>query len=89
MKVVTLPYAVYLWSEDETRVEQCLATAALPTIASMAMDAACLCYPDRYITLTGPGADERRRPPPSPKAMVPSGAGWTNDPTRYEFWAQR
>jgi hypothetical protein len=85
-----LPYVVDLWTKDEQRVQAVLATAASLSIARMAFDAAVVCYPDRYLTLTGPGADEEWRPPaPRDPAEVQAGRGWTNDPTRLEFYAVR
>jgi hypothetical protein len=85
-----LPYVVDLWTRDQQRVEAVLATAATVSIARMALDAAIVSYPDRHLTLTGPGLEEVWRPPASrDPEEVREGRGWTNDPTRLEYYAVR
>ena len=54
-----LPYIVDLWAEDELTVS-CLAKAAERTIALMAFDAAAVSYPQRVVTVRGPGLNETR-----------------------------
>lgn len=53
-------YTVYLWSADELRIEEELACATQLPIGLAALDAAAARYPDRLITLRGPGALELR-----------------------------
>jgi hypothetical protein len=78
-----LPYVVDLWTTDQQRVQAVLATAASLSIARMAFDAAVVCYPDRYLTLTGPGADEEWRPKGERREeRAQAGRGWTNDLAR-------
>jgi hypothetical protein len=57
-----LPYVVDLWAEDELTVS-CLAKAAERTIALMAFDAAAVSYPQRVVTVRGPGLNETYQPP--------------------------
>ena len=58
-----LPYIVDLWAEDELTVS-CLAKAAERTIALMAFDAAAVSYPQRVVTVRGPGLNETYPQPP-------------------------
>lgn len=46
-----LPYAVELWNEDRTSVEQVLAVTAHGSIGYAAYYAATREYPNRYVTL--------------------------------------
>jgi hypothetical protein len=57
-----LPYIVDLWAEDELTV-LCLARAAERSIALMAFDAAAVSYPQRVVTVRGPGLNETYQPP--------------------------
>jgi hypothetical protein len=56
-----LPYIVDLWAEDELSV-RCLARAAERSIALMAFDAAAVSYPQRVVTVRGPGLNEAHQP---------------------------
>jgi hypothetical protein len=56
-----LPYIVDLWAEDELTV-LCLARAAERSIALMAFDAAAVSYPQRVVTVRGPGLNETYQP---------------------------
>jgi hypothetical protein len=56
-----LPYIVDLWAEDELSV-LCLARAAERSIALMAFDAAAVSYPQRVVTVRGPGLTETYQP---------------------------
>jgi hypothetical protein len=59
-----LPFTVDLWAEDELSIERDLARIAELSIARMAFDAAAVTYPERLITLRGPGAFEAHSPQP-------------------------
>jgi hypothetical protein len=54
------PFSVNLWSEDERHIEAVLDMAACLAKGRAAFDRACLCNPDRKLTLVGPGALEIR-----------------------------
>jgi hypothetical protein len=56
-----LPYIIDLWAEDELTVS-CLAKAAERSIALMAFDAAAVSYPQRVVTVRGPGLNETHQP---------------------------
>jgi hypothetical protein len=56
-----LPYVVDLWSEDELTAS-CLARVAELSIALMAFDAAAVSYPQRVVTVRGPGLYEAHQP---------------------------
>lgn len=75
------PFSVNLWAEDELSIERVLATASSISIARAAFDVASLSYPDRTISLMGPGCLESR-PAISLATKVPRVAGTTTDPER-------
>jgi hypothetical protein len=56
----TLPFSVSLWSEDDLRIDAVLASTATLSTGRAAFDTAALGYPDRKVTLIGPGTLETR-----------------------------
>ena len=73
-----LPYVVDLWAEDELTVS-CLARVAERSIALMAFDAAAVSYPQRVVTVRGPGLNETHQPL---ETVVPHGWPCTGTPMR-------
>lgn len=65
-----LPFTVELWAEDELSIAGELARAASLSIARAAFDTAAVSYPNRMITLRGPGANEIHAP--SARQCLPS-----------------
>ncbi len=57
-----LTFTVDLWSEDRQSIAERVAIAATLTIGRAAFDAAAITYPDRMVTLTGPGCLEVHAP---------------------------
>ena len=82
-----LLYAVELWTADGSRVERPLAAAATISIGRMAFDAAIVTFPDRTLTLRGPGVQEEWRPPALRASARRTRRGWTNDPARLALRA--
>jgi hypothetical protein len=75
------PFSVNLWAEDELSIERVLATAATVSMARAAFDVASLSYPDRTVSLMGPGCLESR-PAISPITKAERAKGLTADPAR-------
>ena len=61
------PFMVELWSEDRQSIVERVARAATLTIGRAAFDAAAITYPDRMVTLSGPGCLEIHAPEPDGK----------------------
>ncbi len=57
-----LSYTVNLWSEDERSICEVLAKASSLSIARAAFEAAIAHFPDRMLTLLGPGALDVQAP---------------------------
>jgi hypothetical protein len=55
-------FVVDLWSTDEIRIEEELVRASCLSLGRLAFDIATITYPDRMVTLRGPGAFEVRTP---------------------------
>lgn len=67
-----LPFVVSLWDEDELGIANELACAASLSIGRAAFDTAAVIYPDRRITLLGPGVHEiysPAKPEPGPRPL--------------------
>jgi hypothetical protein len=62
MRTERLLFTVNLWDEDESGITQVLAMTSSLALARAVFDIAVQDYPDRMVTLLGPGALEVRAP---------------------------